>query len=250
MLIAHGWSHLFDNITTYTIWFFAQTTLGQAYNPRIFRDVGVGVVNGSLWTLTTEILFYFSVPIIVWMERRFRFAVLALLVLSFTIYAIGPACFSTTIYRNKTFYDVIALTPVAWGWMFASGILAVKHFDHVQRWLSYMPWAVIPMTAMIIYGDGLWFGSPGNRLGLIYFSFYIGLVLWLAFVAPFVRINFDLSYGVYVWHMPIVNLLLVIGIPNAPLAVVLTFVGATLSWFLVEKHALKLKRQSINLIPT
>lgn len=249
-LIAHGWDDLFNNITLYTIWFLAQTTIGQAYNPAIFRDVGVGVVNGVLWTLTVEILFYVSVPVIVWMERRFRFTVLILLALSFSIYAIGPMVFTATIYRDKTFYDVIALTPLAWGWMFAIGILAVKHFDHIQRWLGYMPWLAIPMTAMILFGEGLLFGNSGNRLGLLYFPCYIGLALWFAFVVPFVRMKFDLSYGIYVWHMPVINLLLVLGIPNAPLAVVLTLAFATLSWFLVEKPALALKRQSLKPIRT
>jgi peptidoglycan/LPS O-acetylase OafA/YrhL len=249
-LIAHGWSELFNNVKTYTVWFLAQTTLGQAYNPGLFRDVGVGVVNGSLWTLTTEILFYVSVPIIVWMERCFRFTVPVLFALSFVIYATGPTIFTAALYRDKTFYDVIALTPIAWGWMFAAGILAVKYFDHLQRWLRQMPWMVIPLTIMIIFGHGPFFNSSNNRLGLLYFFCYIGLVLWFAFVTPFVRMNFDLSYGTYIWHMPIINLLLVLGIPNAPLAIALTFVLATLSWLFVEKPALKLKRQSLKPIRT
>ncbi len=93
--------------------------------------------------------------------------------------------------------------------------------------------------------QGLLFASSGNRLGLLYFFCYIGLVRWFAFVAPFVRMNFDLSYGVYVWHAPIINLLLVLGIPSPLLVIVLTFFFAILSWFLVEKPALKLKRQSL-----
>ncbi len=244
-LVAHGWTDLFDNLMNYTTWFFAQTTLGQAYTPGLFRDVGVGVVNGSLWTLTTEILFYLAVPIIVWMEQRFRFTVIVLLALSFTFYTMGPLVFSAKFYRDKTINDVLALTPVAWGWMFATGILAVKHFEHLQRWLPHMPWVVVPLAAMIFVGDGLLFGSAGNRLGLIYFVCYVSLVLWFAFATPFVRLNVDLSYGAYVWHMPVINLLLVLAIPSAWMAVLLTFLIATLSWFLVEKPALKLKHQSL-----
>lgn len=131
VLFAHGWTDLFDNSTTYAIWFLAQITLGQAYSPGLFRDVGVGVINGSLWTLTTEILFYLSVPIIVWLERRFRFTVVAIFVLSYMIYSIGPLICSASIYKDKTFYDFIALTPIVWGWMFATGILAVKHFTYL-----------------------------------------------------------------------------------------------------------------------
>ncbi|MDI9569691.1 MAG: acyltransferase [Pseudomonadota bacterium] len=253
VLISHGWSDLFENIKTYLIWFLAQITLGQAYNPGLFRDVGVGVINGSLWTLTTEILFYLSVPIIVWLERHFRFTVLVLLILSFAVYATGPLVFTTQIYREKTLYDIIGLTPLVWGWMFATGILAVKHFARLQRWLPYMPWLIIPILLMIFFRDalnGLLFGCSGNKLGLIYFTCYIGMVLWFAFVVPSVRLRFDLSYGAYIWHMPVINILLVLNEPRTLLSLVLTYLFATISWFLVERPALKLKRQSLAPIQT
>ncbi|MBF0553702.1 MAG: acyltransferase [Nitrospirae bacterium] len=244
-LTARGWRDIFDNFTTYAIWFFAQITLAQAYNPELFRNVGVGVINGSLWTLTTEIIFYLCVPIIVWMEGRFHLTVLVLLALSFATYAIGPVVLTNTIYRDKTLYDFIALTPIAWGWMFGFGILAVKHFDYVQRWLKYMPCLVVPITIMMYCGNGILFYPSGNRLGLVYLVSYVGLALWFAFVAPFVRLTFDLSYGTYIWHMPVINMLLLLSIPSVSLAVVLTFAIAALSWFFVEKPALKLKRQSL-----
>lgn len=245
-LAAHGWHDLTNNFRLYIFWFVAQTTLGQAYNPALFRDIGVGVMNGSLWTLTAEILFYCSVPVIVWMERRFRFTVLALMVLSFAIYAIGPLYWNEAIYRNKSIYDIIALTPIAWGWMFGAGILAVKHFELVQRALRYLPLAGVPLGVMIGFGQGPLFASQGNRLGLVYFASYVALVLWFAFGTPFVRLKVDLSYGVYIWHMPVINFLLVLAVPNAPvLAFVLTFSIAALSWILIEKPALKLKRQSL-----
>jgi len=245
-LAAHGWSDLIHNLPTYTVWLVSQTTLGQAYNPALFRDIGVGVINGSLWTLTTEILFYCSVPIVAWMERRFRFTVLLLIVLSFTIYVTGPLIWHETIYHKRTIYDFIAVTPMAWGWMFGFGVLAVKHFDLVQRGLKYLPIAAVPMAVMIGFGKGPLFASLGNRVGLMYFASYVALVLWLAFATPFVRLKFDLSYGIYVWHMPVINLLLVLAVPSAtPLAFALTFGISALSWILVEKPALRLKRQSL-----
>jgi peptidoglycan/LPS O-acetylase OafA/YrhL len=115
----------------------------------------------------------------------------------------------------------------------------------VQRYLRYFPIAVIPLAAMMLWGDGVFFGTITNRVGIAYFVCYICLVLWIAFALPYVRLSFDLSYGCYVWHMPIINLLLVLVIPSMPLAVILTFSIAALSWFLVEKPALKLKRQSL-----
>lgn len=245
-LIAHGWQDLIHNAPTYTVWFLAQITLGQAYNPVLFRDVGVGVINGSLWTLTTEIIFYICVPAIVWLEGRFRHTVLALTSLSFAVYVIGPAIWTSPFYRDKTIYDLIALTPIAWGWMFGFGILAEKHFDWIQRKLRYLPLAAVPLIAMMAVGEGVLFGSTGNRLGLFYFVCYVALITWFAFGTPVVRLKADLSYGAYIWHMPIINLLLVLAMPSAiPLTLFLTFAAASASWFLVERPALRLKKRSL-----
>jgi len=244
-LIAHGWFDLLSKFSTYATWFLAQTTLGQAYNPGHFRDIGVGVINGSLWTLTTEILFYLCVPALVGLERRFRYAVLLLSCISFGIYALGPTIWQNAVYRDKTAYDFIALTPLAWGWMFGAGILAVKHFSTVRRSMKFLPLAILPLAALVFVGAGPFFGSAGNRLGLVYFALYVAVVLWCAFGTPFLRFNFDLSFGAYVWHMPVINLLLVLAVPSLPLALFLTFSIAALSWLLVERPALRLKRRSL-----
>lgn len=246
VLTAHGWRDLVRNFPAYGVWFVSQITIGQVYNPALFRDIGVGAINGSLWTITTEILFYCSVPILIWLERRFRFTLVALMAATFILYVTGPLMWHEAVYRQKTIYDIIAVTPLAWGWMFGFGIVAVKHFDVVRRWLRYLPAAIVPMAAMIAFGKGPLFASVGNRVGIVYFVCYVAVVLWFAFATPFVRLKFDLSYGIYVWHMPVINLLLVLAVPDAaPLAIALTFAISALSWFLVEKPALRLKRQSL-----
>lgn len=247
-LLSHGWIDLLHNPLKYITWFFSQITIGQAYNPAYFRDIGVGVINGSLWTITTEILFYISIPLIVWMERRFRFTVSLLLILSFFIYSLGPQFLSKAIYHDKTYYDFIALTPIAWGWMFAFGILTSKHFNAIRRWLPYTPWLVVPMIAMAYFGNGFLFNTTENRLGLIYFICYIAFVLWFAFVLPYIRLNFDFSYGIYIWHMPVINFLLVIKLPNVWLTFFITFLAAAISWFLVEKPALRKKYKSLKFV--
>ena len=56
---------------------------------------------------------------------------------------------------------------------------------------------------------------------------------------------FDLSYGLYIWHMPVINLLLVFNLQSLWAAIALTPVFATTSWFLVEKPMLKLERSSL-----
>ena len=91
----------------------------------------------------------------------------------------------------------------------------------------------------------VFFAASGNRLGLLYFICYVSLILWLAFWLPPININFDISYGTYIWHMPIINMLLVYELHSMSLAISLTVFTAVVSWFLIEKSMLKLKRQFI-----
>ena len=245
VLFALGLDSLTNNTSTFLGWFVAQITLGQAYNPELFRTVGVGVVNGSLWTITTEILFYLSVPAIVSLEKRFRILIVVLIVVSFSIYAVGPLVLNSNVYRNKSFFDLLALTPIVWGWMFGLGIIAVKFYENIGPLLKYAPILSIPLVVMIYLGNGIFFQSAGNSLGFLYFVCYASLILWFAFWVPVITLPFDFSYGAYIWHAPVINLLLVLKMPSMALAIILTVLIAGLSWFLVEKPMLRLKHQSI-----
>lgn len=245
VLLDQGWDSLRNNYATFILWFISQVTLGQAYNPELFRSVGIGVINGSLWTITTEILFYLAIPVIVWIEKRFRFAVIVFIAISFLIYATGPLLLNGIAYRSKSSFDLLALTPIVWGWMFGLGIIAVKYYQTISNFLRYAPLLLISLGLMSFHGDGIFFAASGNRLGLFYFMCYTALILWFAFWLPTINLSFDLSYGAYIWHAPVINLLVVLDRPSMPLAITLTVLIATLSWFLVEKPMLRLKHRSL-----
>lgn len=245
VVLALGWEAFLNNVSTFLIWFLSQITLGQAYNPALFRSVGVGVINGSLWTITVEIMFYILVPILVWLEKRFRFALIVLIVASFLIYAMGPLCLNDIVYRNKTTFDLISLTPIVWGWMFGFGIITIKYFGEVKSFIKFTPFLLIPMIAMALYGEGVLFSATGNRLGLAYFICYVAVIIYVAFGLAYIKLPFDISYGAYIWHMPIINFLLVYQVNNFYISIALTVFVAALSWILVEKPMLKLKRKSL-----
>jgi len=146
---ANSLEYAEQNYKTYFIWFFAQITLGQAYNPELFRNIGVGVINGSLWTITTEILFYIFVPFISYAEKFIRGLIYYLLVISFTVYAFGNSIFGVKLALGKTLFEFLGLTPIVWGWMFAFGIIAYKKFDFIAQFLPYFKYAAIPLIELL-----------------------------------------------------------------------------------------------------
>jgi len=251
-LVLVNWAHYGDPTVGFDplgqiIWFVSQITIGQAYNPGQFRDVGVGVINGVLWTITAEIIFYIAVPVIVFLERSIKHLVPALLIVSFMIYVFGEQLFSMIVVRDRTVYEFLALTPIVWGWMFLFGTLAFKYLHFFERYLDKFYLFIIPLTLMIVLDlDGsVMLASSSNRLGLFYFITLAALILYIAFQTKYIRLDADFSYGIYIWHMVVINFLLVSGMQSVVLASVLTIGISIGSWYTIERPFLRLKSNSI-----
>lgn len=227
------------------------------YHPPQFADFGVGVLNGSLWTIPVEVSFYLVVPLLVLLIRRTGFrrgmmiigaiAIAGLLVRS-AGYATDPEAMAAKLYR---------VTFVSWLWFFAIGMFwsrMWKRVPHHGGWaalgfLLYMAFAGLRYTSqaeeyrVILTGLAaiplsyslVWFGNYGPR--------FLGLVTN--------RIG-DLSFGTYIWHMVIVNFLIYFGARDWPLpgtakvclVAAASLVLAALSWHFVERPALGLKKYS------
>ena len=240
LLTIKGSEFFIDNNEVISLWFLSQISIGQAYNPSIFRDVGTGVLNGSLWTITVEILFYLSVPLIIYFEKKIKWFLAGALCISYMVYVSADLVFHEPLYRDKSASDFLALTPITWGWMFAFGILAQKNFNIViliiKKW---MPLIFALIVLLVIYNPEGIFATRGNQIGILYFLLYSGSLLWVAFCTPAFRIPFDISYGIYLWHMVVINIFLYLGMSSSLLVIIITIGLALLSWFLVEKRYLR-----------
>lgn len=247
IIFAHWNNNLLENIPTYFFWFLAQITIGQAYNPNLFQDIGIGVINGALWTITVEILFYIMVPIIVFIEKRFTNIVYLLFILSFLFYSFGSELLSGYQLSNKDLYRYFELTPFVWGWMFCFGIICFKKIELISKYIKYFYLSIIPLVyiASLNIESSIFFTPFSNRLGLIYFIFLSLIILYLSFETKVIKLKVDLSYSVYIWHLLIVNLLLELNNKNILLAIFMVTLISFISWYLVEKPFLKRKRKSI-----
>ena len=94
----------------------------------------------------------------------------------------------------------------------------------------------------------------GNRIGPIPFLFLAATTFSLAYtkvdLSKKILSHNDISYGVYIYHMPVINLFLFYGagvnsIPVLGAVLVITLVIGWLSWKLIEKPALAMKKHSL-----
>ncbi len=207
--------------------------------PGVFAHNPLTEVNGPLWTIKIEVMFYACVPILAWLAaRRGPALVLA------TAYALGIAWMlgfealaarTGSILYAKLSYQF----PGQLGY-FASGALCYYYLPLLQR--RWAPAAALGVAGLIVADV-----FPPLRIVVE----PAALALVVAFLALGIRHlgNFarygDLSYGIYILHVPVLQTLVALGVfeRNAfgafALAIVIVLALAFASWHLVEKPFLK-----------
>lgn len=248
VLLFAQWNNLsINDAPTYILWFLAQISLGQVYNPSLFNNVGIGVINGALWTITVEILFYIIVPIIHLIEKKYKYSIYLLFCFSFFVYSFGDEFLKSYYLFGENLFRYLEFTPIVWGWMFFLGIMCYKNINLINSYIKYFYLAIIPLFLLINLNipNSVLFTPFSNRLGLFYFISLILLILYLSFATPVKKLNFDLSYGIYIWHLVIINFLIVLEINSIFIAFILVIFVSLLSWYLIEKPFLRKKQKSI-----
>lgn len=246
--LPHGF--LLDS--QFFLWFVAQSTFFQFFNPDFLRGFGVGVLNGSLWTIALELQFYILTPILFWLvsKNRIFFGLLLVLFLILNMTRdIMPF--------NGILAKLYSVSFFPWFGMFLLGAWLSTRED-VIKFILRLPllFIIILFFVVDIFCYWLGFGIGGNGINLISFLCLVLLIVKLSYTKPsmsrLLLRNNDISYGIYIYHMPIINAMIYLGLlgslSSVLFAIFLTFVFATFSWFLIEKPILSLKKKTIRLL--
>jgi peptidoglycan/LPS O-acetylase OafA/YrhL len=237
------------------LWAGAQLSIGQFYNPEFMRHYGVGVLNGSVWTITVELQFYLLVPLMYgvlgWQRRSRRSFNVLLVGLCIGFMIINLTYMHVAAFHTRPlWYRLVGVTFAPWFYMFLVGVLFQRNFEDIQRCLGerFVPVFAVYCAVALSAGGILGWGF-GNSLNPFLFMLLSSVVFAAAFSGRtlserILRRN-DVSYGVYIYHEPIINCLLVTGIGvrwfGLPLAVAATLILSYASWCLVERPALSFK---------
>ncbi len=192
------------------------------------------VVNGSLWTLALEALCYAVVGalgLIGLLRRRWSLPVLAALVWALMLLQelkvplpLGDQTLRLTL-------------------MFLIGASAYLYADRVPTHLALAVGAGVLVVASTLV-------LPNYRLvGAVPFAYAL---LWLSTCLPrTVRLPNDLSYGVYIYHWPLLQILAMTALVRAPVAVfvavglLVVVPAAWCSWYGVERRSLARKHNPL-----
>lgn len=249
MVLATGYLQGSDLASRpFLIWAAAQLSIGQIYNAELMRGFGVGVLNGSLWTVAVELQFYLLTPVLAWLVlgRRWMWSV---------ILAVGVCANLALLFWSDGFAaKLFSVSFPPWFYMFALGAWLSTREDWQEGLLRMHPLVLLAAYVLVvIFGHVAGARVTGNETSPLSYVLLAALIFRLAHAAPalsdrLLRRN-DISYGVYIYHMPAVNLLAFYGISGTLQAVLaaisITFVLAIASWRFVERPALRLKKLAL-----
>jgi len=236
-------------------WLLAQFSIGQFYNPEFLRSYGVGVLNGSLWTIPVELQFYIALPLLypLFAESQSNAKLIALIILFLAFNQLG-LYFKTSGYENLFWTKLYHITVIPYMYMFLIGVLLQRNIQRLRSFLErrFLLWLLIFICAVFTAKwAGLRVGTNGpNPFLVVIMDLFIASA---AFSFPklsdrLLRRN-DLSYGVYLYHMVIVNVVIELGIAHQTgfwIVMLGTFLLAWLSWRQIERPAMRLKKRSIH----
>lgn len=191
------------------------------------ENPGNAAMNGALWTIKIEVMFYLAVPLIVWLCRRLKRDVVLCALL------VGSVIFRLAVARHES----LAVQLPGQLSFFLVGALVFYHFDRFKRQGRW--WVLGAAVLYALHAWTGWFALRPVAVGVL----TLGACLLLPQVKGPTRWG-DFSYGTYILHYPMVQLLVEGGWFRlhawaALLATVLLVgTGAVLSWNFVEAPSL------------
>ena len=236
----------------FLLWWAAQMTAFQAYWPAFLRPFGTGALNPSLWTIPVELEFYLLLPVIytlLGLNRRSGNMPLILLLAASLALRCTYSPNGMFDHTGTSGYVLTTIGPHLW--MFLVGVLVQRNWPRLRRWLEncFLRWLLGYVLLRAILAR-LHVALGGLEINPVLLLPLTGVVMAGATSARslsnrILRHN-DISYGIYIYHMPTVNVMVQLGAaasaPSVAIALTISLCAATASWKLIERPFLARKR--------
>jgi len=215
---------------------FLQPTIGG-----VFAGNPLEPINGALWSIKIELMFYTVLPLLYLVGRRTSFGLVAAALI------VAGALYWPAVNWLAAQWDV-ALSPSFRvqlpGQIHYFG-LGIALFARSRGQISTA--FLLGLVALLLALLAVFNGQREVLQALILVGIVGGLTAVPQMPAPFA--GQDLSYGIYLSHFPLIQLLLAAGLGTAPFAlylvtvIVLTTAYGFASWRLIERPALEWGRR-------
>lgn len=211
----------------YTAWNMIMLNWLEPELPNTFQGNFMPQMNGSLWSMKQEVIFYLLVPVLLYIVKRTRRWV-TLVILS--------GCVMTYNFMNvQTQYFIY----------FISGMTLLLYFNlYIKNIRWCLPLSTI-LYLMINFIEIPMLSPVCATLEPITFPLMlVGIAYCLKPLFFFKKFD-NITYGLYLYHFPVIQTLILFGVTKQNntigfiLTVIITSVLAVISWYAIEKPMMK-----------
>ncbi|MFN3590142.1 MAG: acyltransferase family protein [Spirosomataceae bacterium] len=250
------WSGTSIDLSDWLIYFFTHLTIFQSWISEGLRVWGVGHPNGSLWSISVEIQLYCLLPFLVISLKNKKIEKKNFILFLLFISSIAYRFIIDEYIRSKS--ETIAQFGSMFLFhhfqFFALGIALYYNFNQILPFLEsrVLKWLGIYAAYVLVckyYFEAYETPYSYSFFGIVANILLIGMVFSFAFSnkewSSMLLRQQDISYGLYIFHMPIVNFFVQKGLVGDIvyffLVCLFSFILAVLSWIFIERKALQFK---------
>ena len=168
-----------------------------------FLGLNVNAINGSLWTLKNELFFYFIVPLLYFMYKRFGVKSLLIVFLFSALYYIFFRFMKSDyyfIYKSLSKDKMMVLFPAQLR-LFVAGILIYIYVNKVEVRNPVLLF-LLSLLLIVLFRGGDIFRS-------FFYPVFLGFfIIFLVYHVKVFIFRFDFSYSLYIVHFPLIQLML------------------------------------------
>jgi peptidoglycan/LPS O-acetylase OafA/YrhL len=247
-----------SNILTATFikYFLSQVTFLQFYTPLELKTWGVGSPNGSLWTIVIELQFYLILPFLANLFKNKNKIKSILFLSSLAVFTYYLGRYYLTLSNSNFVTKILHISFPLYLNYFLLGIISYIYWDKIKFFFKdrFIIWLLFYLIYIFIFSHLL------KLYKISYYPNIFGLfgmiLLWFTIISFAFSFNtlsnkvlskFDISYGIYLYHMLVINIMysynyILINQYLRLLIVISCVIPLGLfSWIYVEKPLLKRK---------
>ena len=244
VIFIGGNAHTTYSIKDIIVWIISQVTVFQFYTPASITAYGVGNPNGALWTISLEIQMYILIMLILPQMKKMKTrSLLSIVIVALALNALFPL---TKNFLPEMVYKLINVTFVPYAYYFLIGMVVYIKKETTVPLLTKVFWPMLFCYGVIWWTtDKVVLFPVGHYTNILVGPFLCLLTLSGAYKFGKIRLRHDLSYSIYLYHMIVINVLVMFGwrrrSPGVLVVLIATFLLSILSFRLIEEPFLKKK---------
>lgn len=228
IMIALNHKHL--KWPSFLLFQITQGTIFQFWTPDSLRGYATGIPNTPLWTIGVMVQCYFAL----WFCYKVLHKKRKIIWLFFIVISISFNLFRPLLepYLPHVIYRLIWNSFLIHLWMFLLGAFIWEFFDNVIGILKRM-WPLTLCLAIIVNYFSIDIGNYAVFKSISLLMFVIGY----SYSFPQFNLKHDYSYGIYIYHMIVINVMVFLGLNGTIANIILAF-AITLLLSIISYHSL------------